>query len=626
MAGPVWDGDGEDPWLPSRLAARLDIARAERLVRDTWLGEFTSWITRTSRRVLRGTRPQPDEVFPEVPAWEQAVGRVLRDAVTPVMGWAYERMFGSGFDWENRPAVVSYLATVRNRMVRTPQEVYDLVAGQIAAGVIQGEGIPELADRVDEVLSVTRTERWTNRAVVVARTECLLGDAVVASDGVEAVYRRWYEGPIFRVHMASGEQFSGTPNHPILTTRGWMGFSSLLPGDELACNEVVQGLRTSTDENIGGMPARIGEVYDALAAVGVVVRSKTGKPDFHGDGSDGYVDVATTDRKLAHRLNALGSQHVGDLRLELSHANHIGLARSGDPFAIRCFAGPAHDSQRSKTPFDSVYADSEFLRKVRRARAFEVAGGQRVDVKIHPACAPIAPDVELGALGFLLVSQGNSRSGQNALDGLLVSSMLRSKRLKSVSALVGRDYRRLVDVVPSRGADDFAVRGKRYPGVGEYGANAASVDAERLLNGVDAVSRPVGVDYVVRVEVVPFAGHVYNLTTRRGWFNYGPLYSGNTLGALNGSRFDAFQAFDEETEEQLERLWLSTIDPRTRPSHVLADGQRQPMGLPFIVGGFPLMFPGDPSGPPQETIQCRCTTLLVRPGEVIDLSDRQMRP
>ena len=72
-------------------------------------------------------------------------------------------------------------------------------------------------------------------------------------------------------------------------------------------------------------------------------------------------------------------------------------------------------------------------------------------------------------------------------------------------------------------------------------------------------------------------------------------------------------------------FWLATSDSRTRPTHRAAEGQRVPVGQPFIVGGAELRFPGDPSGPPQEVIQCRCTMLLVEPGESVDLSNRQMR-
>lgn len=54
--------------------------------------------------------------------------------------------------------------------------------------------------------------------------------------------------------------------------------------------------------------------------------------------------------------------------------------------------------------------------------------------------------------------------------------------------------------------------------------------------------------------------------------------------------------------------WLSAEDQRTRPTHLAAEGQTVPEDKPFIVGGFSLDHPGDPSGPPQEVINCRCTS------------------
>jgi hypothetical protein len=52
--------------------------------------------------------------------------------------------------------------------------------------------------------------------------------------------------------------------------------------------------------------------------------------------------------------------------------------------------------------------------------------------------------------------------------------------------------------------------------------------------------------------------------------------------------------------------WLSHHDGRTRPEHLAADGQTVPVGIPFQVGGFPMMHPGDPTAPPDEVINCRC--------------------
>lgn len=65
----------------------------------------------------------------------------------------------------------------------------------------------------------------------------------------------------------------------------------------------------------------------------------------------------------------------------------------------------------------------------------------------------------------------------------------------------------------------------------------------------------------------------------------------------------------EATGLKLGRQWLSAQDSAVRESHMQADGQTRPMGEPFDVGGAKLLRPGDPSGPPEETINCRCTVI-----------------
>lgn len=57
----------------------------------------------------------------------------------------------------------------------------------------------------------------------------------------------------------------------------------------------------------------------------------------------------------------------------------------------------------------------------------------------------------------------------------------------------------------------------------------------------------------------------------------------------------------------LKREWIAAVDERTRPSHAEAAGQ-DPVGMeePFKVGDALLMYPGDPSGPAGEVINCRC--------------------
>ena len=60
------------------------------------------------------------------------------------------------------------------------------------------------------------------------------------------------------------------------------------------------------------------------------------------------------------------------------------------------------------------------------------------------------------------------------------------------------------------------------------------------------------------------------------------------------------------TAEVTKQQWVSMHDAKVRDSHAEADGQVQPIGQAFSVGGCDLMYPGDPDGPVEETANCRC--------------------
>lgn len=75
-----------------------------------------------------------------------------------------------------------------------------------------------------------------------------------------------------------------------------------------------------------------------------------------------------------------------------------------------------------------------------------------------------------------------------------------------------------------------------------------------------------------------------------------------THGAAN---FGATEAA-RETGLPLRKEWIAAQDERTRESHVEADGQIVGQDETFDVGGSSLQYPGDPSGPAEEVINCRC--------------------
>jgi Phage Mu protein F like protein len=97
-----------------------------------------------------------------------------------------------------------------------------------------------------------------------------------------------------------------------------------------------------------------------------------------------------------------------------------------------------------------------------------------------------------------------------------------------------------------------------------------------------------------------------------------------SLAAVNaGAYAGALRDAERRGDPAPFKVWLSTMDPRTRPTHREADGQRTLLSSPFIVGGAQLQFPGDPRGPAQEVINCRCTLLPTVLGDTIDWTDRQ---
>jgi hypothetical protein len=96
------------------------------------------------------------------------------------------------------------------------------------------------------------------------------------------------------------------------------------------------------------------------------------------------------------------------------------------------------------------------------------------------------------------------------------------------------------------------------------------------------------------------------------------------VGAYNGGTYDAFSMIVENDPGTVwVKRWLATEDARTRPDHVEADGQAAPFGSPFIVGGFQMMYPHDPTAPAKEVVNCRCISLLEEADKPTSMENRQ---
>ncbi len=126
---------------------------------------------------------------------------------------------------------------------------------------------------------------------------CVPGDALVSlhAPAVKA-FRRWYSGELTELVTDALEPLRCTPNHPVLTARGWLAAHLVQVGDYLV-EAPAHRLQLAVEDPERRDPLAA-EVFCSLASLGVSHRVHGSASRFHGDGSDEEIDVVEVDRRL----------------------------------------------------------------------------------------------------------------------------------------------------------------------------------------------------------------------------------------------------------------------------------------------------------------------------------------
>ena len=173
--------------------------------------------------------------------------------------------------------------------------------------------------------------------------ECFPGEVRVAVDSrLRRVMRRWYEGQAVTMETASGYQLTGTPNHPVLTDRGWTALGSLQEGDRVISRRGLQQIPAVDPDAMHPDPT-LREVFDLAQQFGTTVRLAGAEGDFHGDGQDGDVDVVAVDGELWDRIQAALAQPALENDLPLPAEFQRLLAPDGRGVPVGVGPGGAPD-------------------------------------------------------------------------------------------------------------------------------------------------------------------------------------------------------------------------------------------------------------------------------------------
>lgn len=161
---------------------------------------------------------------------------------------------------------------------------------------------------------------------------CVFPNTKVIAPDIEAMTRSSYSGYVVEIGTSDGARLTVTPNHIVLTARGWVRAKNLINGDKVinysrGIKSVIESDPTDND----GIPT-IEELFTSLLESGAVpARSMPiSSEDFKGDApSDGEIDIIFIDGELRNKLNATLSQLVGDVLLVgASESREVTLPRN----------------------------------------------------------------------------------------------------------------------------------------------------------------------------------------------------------------------------------------------------------------------------------------------------------
>lgn len=161
-----------------------------------------------------------------------------------------------------------------------------------------------------EVLSWEQSKWNDNGRIPDAHVNCVLGDTLVGADNVKAATKMNYSGDIVKLKTRSGKVLSVTPNHILLTQRGWVAAKNIQKIDKVIANsDRVKYL--SADNAIDGNQTTIADEFVSLekASSVVAVEVPVTAKDFKGDAvADEKVKVILPQSFLRNKTDASSSK------------------------------------------------------------------------------------------------------------------------------------------------------------------------------------------------------------------------------------------------------------------------------------------------------------------------------
>lgn len=348
---------------------------------------------------------------------------------------------------------------------------------------------------------------------------CLTGDTMVVASGIERSYKRVHDGEVVTIETVGGKKLTATPNHPVLSKRGWVPIHGLKKGDYVLGGQRF-GESSALEPDDYRQPTPLHDIHDAAASEGALERIET-VFDFHGDRGQGKVDVVHPRRFLGNGVEPGFSEHGFKLGFPKALAGQGRLVELGSP-------------------------DSGGL-VVRPATPNYLVGGPRLPLAVLDRSVPVA---EPGGFGRASADAALLEPGG---DSPLRNPRIRSDPPFGLSSEVTPDYLIGVDGKAATLPPRLALR-RSEPGglldgpdldafLPEDSPNAFLGDAETSGDLSGGLPFDVPADKVVSVKRHAFRGNVYNLQTESGRYMANGVITHNCSDFINYARQECGLSF-----------------------------------------------------------------------------------
>lgn len=166
---------------------------------------------------------------------------------------------------------------------------------------------------------------------------CLSFDTNVSTcSPVSNVYKRAYKGKMINIITLSGRKLSVTPNHPVMTTSGWVAAGELnLTHKLVCCNDVVSITEHQKDNVIASIPDIFSSVNVSADPLSIT-NCPASAEYFHGDGSGGEINIVSVDSLSWSKVKAALNEKISDNNLPLGESADLSLSGNGsiDEFLV----------------------------------------------------------------------------------------------------------------------------------------------------------------------------------------------------------------------------------------------------------------------------------------------------